>query len=80
MAEVLGQCVVAVVLAGWLVTELSSIRHRLAEWVPRLDEWSQGWSLMTSAVSFPSSLVFWTLIGVICVVTLVVAEPLFSED
>ena len=81
MAEVLGQCVVAVVLGGWLMTELTSIRQRLAEWMPiRLDEWSQGWSLMTSTVSFPPSLVFWTLIGLICFVALMVAEPLFSED
>ncbi len=81
MAEPLGQCVVAVVLAGWLVAELSSIYQRLAEWMPlrRLDGWSQGWSLMTSAVSFPPSLVFWTLIGLICFVILM-AAPLFSED
>ena len=47
----------------------------------RLDDWSQGWSLMTSAVSVPSSLVFWTLIGLIGFATLLlVAEPLFSED
>ncbi len=82
MAEALGQCVVAVVLAGWLVVELSSLYQGLAEWMPvrRLDDWSQVWSLMTSAVSVPSSLVFWTLIGLICFATLLVAEPLFSED
>ena len=82
MAEALGQCVVAVALVGWLVVELSSIYQRLAEWMPvhRLDDWSQVWSLMTSAVSVPPSLVFWPLIGLICLVTLLVAEPLFSED
>ena len=80
-AEALGQCVVAAVLAGWLLAELSSIYQRLAEWMPvrRLDGWSQVWSL-TSAVSVPPSVVFWTLIGLICFATLLVAEPLFSED
>ena len=83
IAEAMGQFVVAVALAGWLVVEASSIYQGLAEWTPirRLDDWSQVWSLMTSAVSFPPSLVFWTLIGLICFATLlVVAEPLFSED
>ncbi len=82
MAEALGQCVVAVALVGWLVVELSSIYQGLAEWMPirRLDDWLQVWSLMTSAVSVPPSLVFWTLIGLICFATLLVAEPLFSED
>ena len=82
IAEALGQCVVAVALAGWLVVELSSIYQGLAEWRPvrQLDYWSQVWSLITSAVSVPPSLVFWTLTGLICFATLLVAEPLFSED
>ena len=46
----------------------------------RLDDWLQVWSLMTAAVSVPPSLVFWTLIGLICFATLLLAEPLFSED
>ncbi len=81
MAEALGQCVVAVVLAGWLVAELSSIYQRVVGWMPirRLDGWSQVWSLMTPAVSFPPSVVFWTLIGLICFVTLM-AAPVFAED
>ncbi len=82
MAEALGQCVVAVALAGWLVVELPSVYQGLAEWMPvrRLDDWLQVWSLMTSAVSVPPSLVFWTVIGLICFATLLLAEPLFSED
>ena len=82
MAEALGQCVLAVALAGWLVVELPSVYQGLAEWMPlrRLDDWLQVWSLMTSAVSVPPSLVFWTLIGLICLATLLLAEPLFSED
>ena len=82
MAEALGQSVVAIALAGWLVVESSSIYQGLAEWMPvgRLDDWSQVWSAMTSVVSVPPSLVFWTLVGLICFATLLVAELLFSED
>ena len=81
VAEVLGLCVVAVVLAGWLLAELSLIYQRLVEWMPvrRLDGWSQLWSL-TSAVSVPPSVVFWTFVGLVCFAALMVAEPLFSED
>ena len=81
MAEALGQVVAAAVLAGWLLAELSSIYQRVVGWMPirRLDDWAQGWSLLTPAVSVPSSVVVWTLIGLICLVTLM-AAPLFSED
>ncbi len=82
LAEALGQCVVGVVLVGWLLAEWPSIQQRLTEWMPshRLEDWSPGWSLMSSAVSFPPSLAFWTIIGLICFATLMAAEPLFGED
>jgi len=82
LAEALGHCIVAVVLAGWLLGEWPSIQQRLAEWMPlgRLQEWPPAWFMMSSAVSFPPSMVFWTIIGLICFVALMAAEPLFSED
>ncbi len=82
LAEALGQCLVGVVLAGWLLAQWPSIQQRLTEWMPSrgLEDWSPAWSLMSSAVSFPPSLAFWTIIGLICFVTLMAAEPLFSED
>ena len=82
MRKGLGQCVVALVLAGWLLAEWPSIQQRLTEWMPirRLDDWPAAWPLMSSAVSFPPSLVFWTVLGLICLVTLMAAEPLFGED
>lgn len=82
LAEALGQCVVGAVLVGWLLAEWPSIQQRLTEWMPVrwLDDWPPTWPLMSSAVSFPPSLVFWTIIGLICFVTLMAAEPLFGED
>ena len=81
MAEVLGYCVVALVFAGLLAADLSSLSERLAEWmlVRQLDQWSQVSSLM-STVSVPLSVALWTLIGLICVATLFVVEPLLSDD
>ena len=82
LAEALGQGVVAVVLTGWLLAEWPLIQQRLTEWIPVhwQDGWSSAWPLMSSTVSFPPSLAFWTIIGLICFVTLMAAEPLFSED
>ena len=82
LAEALGQCVVGVVLAGWLLAEWPSIQQQLTEWMPVhwQADWSPTWQVMSSAVSFPPSLAFWTIIGLICFVTLMAAEPLFGED
>ena len=81
VAEALGQGVAAVTLGGWLVVELTLFNQRLSEWVPGrwLDDWLSVWSLMTFAVGVPPSWVLWTLIGVMCFVVLMVAEPLFAE-
>ena len=81
VAEVLGYGVVALVLAGLLAADVSSLSERLAEWmlVRQLDQWSQVSSLM-STVSVPLSVALWTLIGLICVATLFVVEPLLSDD
>ena len=82
LAEALSQCVAAVVLAGWLWAEWPSIYQRLAEWMPAsaLGDWSLAWSLLSPSTGFPPSLVFWTVIGLVCFVTLMVVQPLFAED
>ena len=82
LAEALGQCVMGVVLAVWLWSEWPSIYQRFAEWMPAraLGDWSPAWSLLSPSTGFPPSLVFWTVIGLVCFVTLMVAQPLFAED
>ncbi len=80
-AEALGLGVVALALAGWLVADGASLSQGLVEWMPvrQLNQWSQVWSLM-SALSVPLPVALWTLIGLICVATLFVVEPLLSDD
>ena len=81
-AEALGQGVVAAVLAGWLLGQWPSIQQRLTESMPirRWEDWATALPLMSSAISFPPSLAFWTIIGLLCLAALMAAEPLFSED
>ena len=79
MAEALGLGTVALALASWFVVDGASLFQRLAMPFRSLDQWSQISTLM-SAVSVPLSLAYWTLLGLICVATLFVIEPLFSDD
>lgn len=79
VAEALGLGVVALALASWLVADGASLFQRLTMPFRSLDQWSQVWSLI-SAASVPLSMAYWTLLGLICVATLFVIEPLFADD
>ena len=67
---------------GWLAWQWPLIHQKLAEWMPpsQYGDWAANWSLIGSTLSSPASFVYWTMIGLICLIVLLVAEPLFTQD
>ena len=67
---------------GWLAWQWPLIHQKLAEWMPpsQYGDWAANWSFIGWTLSFPGSFVYWTTIGLICLIVLLTAEPLFTQD